>query len=136
MQSFTASAAGQVETWQKWSFDLQSSPLTLLQQPESRWIGVQKTRQIKAYGLSTEQTLLPLEPDAEVLCGCKVEIAQIDGLDQSWYSLGLEAVGSHPDREIALRQGAIALLSSVNFSSLTPINSHSYPSWLAQLGDA
>lgn len=133
VQPFTASAAGQVETWQKWSFSLQNSPLAQLQQSEPRWIGVQKTRRIKVYGLDAKHAVVPLEPDTDVYCSCEVEIAQIYAFNQSWCSLGLEATGSNSEREQLLRQIAIALLSSADFSFLTPTNSHSYASWLVRL---
>jgi len=124
---------GQLEEWQRWSFDRPGLTRLLprLGLPKTGWLAVVKQRRL---------TTVPFRDHA----GCRVELTALTvssgdtpgppGMGQHWTTLGFEAYG--PDAELgpALEAAADALFDAVDLpGTLDADFSCGYPGWLATL---
>lgn len=129
-------AAGQVEIWEKWGFELNSQEARLYwahpQDLAGQWIRVQKARQLQLYTISAKYGVTAASPETTVPQGCEVEITEIEAFSQPWYSIGFEAFGTgEVSSTDLLYQVATQLLSLQQMPFLTHDYSYSYPGWLA-----
>ena len=112
--------SGQLEAWQKWSFDRSpvSRLLPRLGLPGHRWIKVVKRRRTLT---------IPHRDDS----GCTVELTALEAAGRSFTTLGFEASGQSSDLVAALRSATDLFFASVELPDADL--SCGYPGWLATL---
>jgi hypothetical protein len=133
---FHERAAGLVEHWRKWSFELSMSegelPHSLV--PISSWLGVQKERQLRKFRVTGDDRLVPVPAGEYPERGCSVELSSLRVEGQDWWSLCFEAFGD----ESSLRQTLLLVMEHVLAHEQVPFPldakaSYGYPRWLASL---
>ena len=135
IESLADRAQGLVELWTKWSFDLARERSVLHQLTDSpTWIGIKKTRWLKAYRVTDQGNVEPLPKDEDPTQLCTVEITRVTALPETqrdpWWTLGLEASGNETRLIQTLIRTAAGLLDASFPAAMTTENSHSYPQWL------
>ncbi|MBF1999999.1 MAG: hypothetical protein IGS38_04710 [Synechococcales cyanobacterium M58_A2018_015] len=134
VQRLTKGIKGQVEQWVKWSFPLdgqQSQPnLTL---PPGTWITIQKSRQLKRYGVLPDGTVTAMADSETAEQSCTLELTNLWLAEQQWYSLGLEASGPEDHLGETLMQVTQAVFSGSDAPLLKGKDSYGYPKWLTRL---
>ena len=136
MVNFPHGHSGKVNQWVKWSLDLKEKidhPDLLYAVTENSFISVQKKRVLVNYEVLPDGTVG--EPGVNILPaeGCQVELTEILHNNKKWYSLGIEAFGSHSmlDQHFALVTGIV--LKEINHPVLNEANSMSYPAFLVSI---
>jgi hypothetical protein len=112
--------SGQMEEWQKWSFDRPpvSRVLPRLGLPKHRWIKVVKRRRTLT---------IPYRDDS----ACTVELTDLKAAGTSCTTLGFEASGKPSDLVAALRSATEVFFASAELPDADL--SGGYPGWLATL---
>ncbi len=126
--------SGMLEEWLKWSFELldpRSDPSSITQ-PDSNWIGVHKTRRLRRYGRSDDESFSPVPVDTFPPQGCDVELSMVRIHDQVWWTLAFESFGPPADRQQFLMDLASQLFEKDPTLELAALDSFGYPRWLAQ----
>ncbi len=138
IRRFCEQAAGVVEHWRKWSFELSMGEGELSDSllPASSWMGVQKERQLRKYRVEGDDRLVPVPAEAYPERGCSVELSSLCVEGQDWWSLCFEAFGD----ESSLRQTLLLVVEEVLVCERMPFPldakaSYGYPRWLASLRD-
>lgn len=131
IHEFVPDVQGQVETWVKWEFllDSESGNLPNLSLSDGFWVLVKKQRFSKHYRI-TGASIEPIEATAQVAQGCTLELTELQVWDQSWHSLGLETLGDVD--QTALPQVMQHLLTGFH-PSLKATDSYGYPQWLPKI---
>jgi hypothetical protein len=133
---FHERAAGLVEHWRKWSFQLAQGsdrlPPDMIADPP--WIAVSKRRRLYRYRITRNREVVPVETVEYPEQGCDLELTSVKAEGRDWWTWGFEAFGE----ETAL-QGNLVLVAAQIFDTHGPpivlgaSHSHSYPAWLAAL---
>jgi hypothetical protein len=133
---FHKGAAGLVEHWRKWSFQLAQGsdrlPPAMISDPS--WIAVRKRRWLYRYRITRDRDVIPMETVEYPEQGCDLELTSVKAEGRDWWTWGFEAFGE----ETAL-QGNLVLVAAQIFATHGPpivlgvSHSHSYPAWLAAL---
>jgi hypothetical protein len=136
LRRFREQAAGVVEHWRKWSFELSmgEGELSDSLRPVSSWVAVQKERQLRKYRVAEDERLVPVPAEAYPERGCSVELSSLCVEGQDWWSLCFEAFGD----ESSLRQTLLLVVEEVLTCEGVPFPldaeaSYGYPRWLASL---
>jgi hypothetical protein len=135
---FGKRAAGSVERWRKWSFQLDetSDLITELSGSPSQWIGVRKERKLRTYQVTDNETVVEASNSTNLVQGCGWEVAKVsvDKSENEWWSLGFEAFG----RETELWQTMMLVTEHILSMGESPIleqaDSYGYPKWLQYVG--
>ncbi|MGH2733481.1 MAG: hypothetical protein ACRDJG_11205 [Actinomycetota bacterium] len=131
---FPGGVAGNVEQWQKWSFEtakVDHSPLGL-GLPSRFWLGVNKVRRLATYELPSGRFWLTDRRPGE---GCSVELTELRAAGTKWYTLGFEAFGREDNIHESLAHAAGAFFNQPKLSrGLRAGASYGYPHWLRILG--
>jgi hypothetical protein len=124
---------GQVETWIKWEFSLDSNSFELPQfnQSDGFWVLVQKERASKYYSLATD-AIEQVETPSEVEQGCALELTELQVWDQHWHSLGLETFGKVEHPEATPKRVMQKVFPDLK-PSLKAADSFGYPYWLQEV---
>ncbi len=141
IRRFSASVAGRVEYWRKWSFRLASTreggtdevlAITRGANPKD-WIPVFKDRLLILYEIREEGRVVLLDQPFHLQEGCGIELTRIQSRGHTWFTFGLEAfsAGQHTGRN--LRSAMDAFLADVPDLVLPEEQSMSYPAFLASL---
>lgn len=126
-----AQAAGLVESWCKWSFELAETGEGVT--GTDQWIGVWKLRRWCLFGVGENGRITPALPDTipEQGCACELTAVRLVGAAESWWSLGFESFGgTTAARRESLFVAAEQLLGRPGAPSLPVEQSYSYPQWL------
>ena len=134
IQRFCEQAAGLVEHWHKWSFELSrgEGELSGSLRPISSWVAVQKERLLRKYRATGDDRLVPVPAEEYPERGCSVELSALRVEGQDWWSLCFEAFGNEP----SLRQTLLLVVEEVLACERMPFQldakaSYGYPRWLA-----
>ena len=129
VHTFHPDVIGVVESWQKWSFMINSTESVYESQSEF-WIDVKKDRVIRRYSIlpngdikAVPGWLLPLQRSS-------IEITNIILDNASWWSLGFEVVGNDINLLTVLLETTALAFESSGFPPLPVDQSYSYPHWL------
>jgi len=133
---FHERAAGLVEYWRKWSFELMQASVRFGDgmAPDSSWIGVSKQRWLCRYRITVDGTIVPMGASGYPEQGCHLELTSIKAKGREGWTWGFEAFGE----ETALRENLVLVATQI-FAALDPPivldvgHSYSYPAWLAGL---
>lgn len=134
---FHERAAGLVEHWRKWSFELAPAEgdLSHSLMPISSWLGVHKERQLRKYRVAGDDSLVSVPAGEYPERGCSVELSILHVEGQDWWSLCFEAFGSEPSLHETLRLVTERILAHAQvLFPLDATDSYGYPRWLAMLG--
>jgi hypothetical protein len=129
---FHERVSGLVESWHKWSFELTeaSGDLTTLFAPASPWIGVQKARHVRKYGVTAVGRILAVPADEQPERGCSLELTDVAVGGMPWWTVGFEAFGD----EGGLREVLLCVVEHVLAQGQAPVldakDSYGYPAWL------
>ena len=136
IRCFCEQAAGLVEHWRKWSFELSMGEGALSDslRPASSWMAVRKERQLRKYRVEEDDHLVPVPAEAYPERGCSVELSSLCVEGQDWWSLCFEAFGD----ESSLRQTLLLVVEEVLACEGVPFPldanaSYGYPRWLVAL---
>lgn len=129
-------AAGVVEHWRKWSFQLLAGDGELANslKPVSSWLGVEKGRLLRKHRVAEDDRLVPVPVEEYPERGCSVELSTLRVEGQDWWSLCFEAFGN----ESSLRDTLLLVVEQVLTCERLPCPldaaaSYGYPRWLASL---
>ncbi|MDQ3290568.1 MAG: hypothetical protein M3Q05_04690 [Bacteroidota bacterium] len=137
--------SGISNNWVKYSFELKETDtennalLKQFSQPtdkpdKSIWVRVDKERLLVKYALHAPNDSLSLIPENEWPDeGCGVELTRIKINQQEYYTFGLEAFSKTQCEEMNLEKVLSQLIPEININGLHYLQSHSYPSFLANL---
>lgn len=133
IHQFAQDVQGQVETWVKWEFSLDSENCDLpqLNQSDGFWVLVKKERFSKYYSITVDSIEL-IEVPAQVGQGCTLELTELRVWDQSWHSLGLETFGD-VDRPEATPKRVMQHVLTDSHLILQASDSFGYPEWLQKI---
>jgi hypothetical protein len=135
---FHPHAAGYVDAWRKWSFDL----ATFSADPKPRspwsdwWIGVRKERWLRRY-LVTEIRRVTEVPDGVMIeNGCEWELSRIqtEGVEGVWWSTAFEAFGEVSALKDILVEVVGKTFMDISGWEYCAEDSISYPKWLGLIG--
>jgi hypothetical protein len=131
---FHPRAAGRVEQWRKWSYELAATdtPLGDLAAPSAAWVGVKKARRLRKYQLAAGQQIRAAPAASFPAQGCDLEIAAVTIQSQPWWSLCLEAFGPEERLRNTLLLVAKHVFSNTVPIALKPQNSYGYARLLQQ----
>ena len=136
---FDEQAAGLVEHWRKWGFELPraAGKLSDSLMPSSGWLGVKKERQLRKYRAAGNDRLVPVAAGEYPERGCSLELSSLQVRGQDWWSLCFEAFGD----ESSLREILLLVMEQVLAGEGVPFAleakaSYGYPRWLASLSRA
>ena len=135
MTQFHERAAGAVEAWQKWSFELAApdSAGTRCLSPPSAWIPVRKARRLRTYqvtgGLAGAAEPASETPDR----GCEVELTHVDVLGETWWTLAFEAFGPEAGLQETLLLVAERVFGDDEPPQLRANASYGYAAWLGTI---
>lgn len=124
-------AAGQAESWRKWSFELAEMGESAAD--AAQWAGVWKARRWCLFRVGENGRITPAPLDAILEQGCACELTEVRLIDTAelWWSLGFEAFGGTAvDRRGQLLHTAGYFLGQGNGPLLPIEQSYSYPKWL------
>jgi hypothetical protein len=124
-------AAGQVESWRKWSFELVETGESVTD--AAQWVGVWKARRWCLFTVGENGRIIPAPPTTILEQGCACELTDVRLADSSepWWSLGFEAFGGTAvDRRERLLLVAKQFLRREDAPLLAAEHSYSYPKWL------
>ncbi len=121
---------GLIETWRKWSFELAGDDEVASwdRSAKNLWLRVNKTRRVRLYRLTTNDT--PIPQDSAQGSICQVELTSVLVQGTRWWSLGFEASGVEANQQKLLMIVATKLLKHVEGICLPEVDSMSYPEWL------
>lgn len=122
------SGEGTLEGWEKWTFPMGE----MTPDPDAEgWVMLHKTRHRRTFDL-TAAGLVERSVAGEVDPGCTLELTEVDGGGDIWWTLALEATGSPASLEPCLRACVGLLLdrSLPDGIELRPETSMSYTRWL------
>ena len=122
-------AAGLVESWRKWSFNLAEAEERVTEQ----WLGVWKARRWCLFDMGGNGRITPADTTTSLEQGCACELTEVRLTHSSerWWSLGFEAFGGTAvDRRERLLLVAKWFLGRVDAPILAVDQSYSYPRWL------
>lgn len=135
VRQFHERAAGAVEAWQKWSFELagpQSARSKSLS-PPSAWIAVRKARRLRAYQV-TGGPIDAAQPALETPDrGCELELTQVDVLGETWWTLAFEAFGPEAGLQEDLLLVAEHVFGKDEPPQLRANASYGYAAWLGTI---
>lgn len=119
---------GTLEGWEKWTFPM--GEMTPAPDAEG-WVMLHKTRHRRTFDL-TAAGLVERSVAGEVDPGCTLELTEVDGGGDIWWTLAFEATGSPDTLEPSLRACVGLLLdrSLPDGIELRPEASMSYTRWL------
>lgn len=137
---FHERACGEVEHWQKSSFEAETGPgaLMALVRPGATWIAVQKARELRRYRVLDAPTGEAATVEAMAVVdyaerGCSIELAEIEVHSEPWWSLAFEAFGP----ENTLLENLIAVAQHAFAAGTVPAmeasHSFGYAYWLTIL---
>jgi hypothetical protein len=133
---FHRQAAGQVEHWRKWSFDLTqaSDRCSESMAPDPPWIRVCKQRWLSRYRITGGGAVIPTDAGGYPEQGCDLELTSVKAKGRAWWTWGFEAFGEEP----AQHENLVLVATQVFAIHEPPIvldvgHSYSYPAWLANL---
>ncbi len=133
---FCAQAAGLMEHWRKWGFELPKAAGKLSDslRLSSFWLSVRKERQLRKYRVAEDDRLAPVPAEEYPERGCSVELSILRVKEQDWWSLCFEAFGD----ESSLRETLLLVVEQVLACERVPFPldaraSYGYPRWLASL---
>ncbi|MGC9522545.1 MAG: hypothetical protein ACP5HG_11775 [Anaerolineae bacterium] len=129
-------AAGPVERWRKWGFDLAepAEDREIIQGTEA-WVAVRKERQVGHYGVGRDGAVERLPPLPFQVSGCSVELTRVTTPHRPlrgriWWTLGFEATGKESELVDTLTVVARHVLRSLRGIELSAKTSYGYPRWL------
>jgi hypothetical protein len=114
---------GQLEEWQRWSFDRPAVTRLFprLGLPKTHWVEVAKQRRM---------TTIPFQAES----GCRVEFTALQTRGQEWTTVGFESYGPEAELVPALEVAADSVLEAIDLpGALGADLSCGYPGWLATL---
>lgn len=134
---FNPHAAGFIEAWRKWSFELAQFPHNLagIAKRSEGWANVYKQRWLRCYQVTQENevTYLPTGEKAENGCEWELSSVQVEGFESSWWSMAFEAYGDeHTLNDTLLRSATKITLELVGWDYHFE-DSLSYPAWLGMV---
>lgn len=124
-------AAGQVESWRKWSFELAETEESVTDSVQ--WLGVWKARRwcLFTVGENGRITLAPTDAILDQGCACELTGIHLANSSEPWWSLGFESFGGTAvERRERLLSVARQFLGQAGAPSLPAEQSYSYPKWL------
>ena len=124
-------AAGQAESWRKWSFELAETEESVTN--ATQWLGVWKARRWCLFTVGENGRITPAPTTAILEQGCACELTDVRLADSSerWWSLGFEAFGGTAvTRRERLLHVARRFLDHEDAPLLAAERSYSYPKWL------
>ena len=120
-----------VQTWQKWSAGLQDAELpaeSVL--ANTGWVAVIKQRHMWCFEVADGAAQ---QVSDRVSAGCEFEWTQISVQEQSWWTVGLEAIGEAEALDENLRLVAEHVFAGRDTADqFTADRSMGYPAWLGQ----
>lgn len=119
---------GKLEGWEKWTFPMgEVGP----DPADDGWAMLHKTRHRRTFELTAEGLVERMVAE-EVDPGCTVELTEVDGGGDVWWTLAFEATGSPTTLEACLRACVELLLDRPlpDGIELRPETSMSYTRWL------
>lgn len=129
-------AAGRMESWRKWSFELAGTEESVPGTPQ--WAGVWKARRWCLFVVEENGRIIPALPATILEQGCACELTDVRLADSSeqWWSLGFEAFGGTAvERRERLLHVARQFLGREDAPPLAAEQSYSYPKWLQIVGN-
>lgn len=129
--SFSQMVQGQVETWIKWDFSLNSEERELPQfnQSDGFWVLVEKARASKHYRIAADG-ITPIAATSGAAQGCSLELTELQVWEQSWHSLGVETFGN-------VDQAKLLEIMQFVLTDFDPVlkaaDSFGYPHWLQEM---
>ena len=122
-------AAGQMESWQKWSFPLPSGLAGDIGSPA--WVTVGKVRHIRRFS-HTDGAPFEQSPDEIDAPSCSVELTDVSVDDEPWWTLGFEATGPAEALQGTIDAAAASVFGDPipDTEELTATDSMSYTEWL------
>lgn len=130
---FHERACGQIEHWQKASFEAEAGPgvLMSLVKPGASWIAVRKARKLRRYHVIDAATVEAVAVPDYTARGCSIELAEIEVRSDNWWSLAFEAFGP----EETLLENLLAVAQHAFAAGDAPVldakHSFGYAYWLA-----
>ena len=123
---------GLTERWMKWSFEITTEYQTLGRLIASdAWVGIKKTRWLKAYRVSPLGDVQPTEQSEGQICTMEItEVSTPASPGNPWWTLGLEASGEIGQLTPLLLQVAAELLRPTFPAPLEEVYSYAHPHWL------
>ncbi len=133
IQQLAQDVQGQVETWVKWEFSLDSenNDLPQFDQSDGFWVLVKKERCSKYYSLATDE-IEPIETPAQAAQGCTLELTELRVWDQSWHSVGLETFGNVTQPAATSKRVMQHVFTDFK-PNLKAAHSFGYPHWLQEI---
>jgi len=127
---FTQQAAGLVERWRKWSFDIGDTPglARYAARTTPDWVAVRKARLLKTYSFRAGELIF----GGAAADGCEMELTHVEARGRTWWTLALEAFGE----EATLVDNLVTVAKHV-FEAPCPIrlrerDSRGYAGWLTE----
>jgi len=123
---------GQSESWKKWSVTYRDgAPPSEATLQATGWIAVQKRRHWQVLRIDGDNLRWI---DERTPNGCEVEWTVLSAAEQTWWTVGFEAVGPSEDLADNLRQAVVHVLGGqTDPAPFCESNSYSYPTWLWHL---
>lgn len=125
---------GYLESWKKWSLDFGADvPPSLEELAGVGWTDVDKKRYLQRFSVRDRQvTQVTTRPE----CGCEFEVTELSAYNQTYWTVGFEAVGEIHELESNLRRVVEEILARGGL--LQPFmlaNSLGYAQWLSTLAN-
>jgi hypothetical protein len=118
-------AAGLVEHWRKWSFELANQVA-----PPPSWTAVAKKRQLRRYRLAGGEKISSVPADEFPDQGCDVELTQVQAREETWWTVGFEAFGEESTLHETLLLVTRQILAADESPTVKAQESFGYPKWL------
>jgi hypothetical protein len=122
---------GQMEGWNKWSFDLQEAEdcMQLVRDHPEAWLAVRKRRLMRTFITELDE-ITETQAGSFPESGCNAELTFLEAEDSKWYSIGLEAFGVSRDLRGLLHSIAEFIFDEDFPLLLTSSNSLGYAAWI------
>jgi hypothetical protein len=132
---FHERAAGIVEHWRKWSFQLAPGygALPGMALPAASWVPVRKERLLTTYRLTADQTVVPVSSPQPLRRGCEMELTAVHAAGQDWWTLAFEAFGEESLLREQLVRVARHVLAAGEPPRLDAPDSQGYADWLVRI---
>ncbi|MDB9312287.1 hypothetical protein PN462_04160 [Spirulina sp. CS-785/01] len=135
---FSEQVQGNVEEWQKWSFNLTETPPPLVEVENwpNWWPGVRKERKLRKFQVTRAQQVQEVSFETPASQSCEWELTRLSllGKEDVWWTMGFEASGAG-DADIA-RETLLCVMRKVLTEGqviFSAEQSCGYPQWLKKL---
>lgn len=137
LMTFNGVAAGKVEHWRKWSFELAEAGQDLAEmlRPAEAWTAVSKARRLRRYRPGDGDEMVPVALGEFPAAGVEVELSAVQVGEAHWWSVAFESFGRESDLETGLLSTIELVLEQGEPPALPGSQSCGYPAWLQEVAD-